>query len=71
MAYLNSEAGLEPGELGPDTKIFEEGYFDSLFALTLVAYCEEEFGCTIETEEMSEDNFGSPAAIVSLLERKQ
>jgi len=52
------------------TLLFDEGIFDSMGLLNLIAYLEEDFDVKIADSELDAANFGSINAIVSFLERK-
>ena len=57
-------------ELHEDDDIFASGFVNSMFAMQLVLFIEQEFQVTIENEDLDFDNFKTINAIVSLLERK-
>lgn len=50
--------------------IFELGYVNSLFAMKLLTYVENEFQLSIENDEMDIQNFSSVNAIVQLVKKK-
>lgn len=50
--------------------IFALGFGDSLFAMQLVTFIEEEFGLEVEAEDLDMANFRSIDAISNLLQRK-
>jgi len=68
------KAFLEPHlaghEIGDDEDIFALGYVNSLFAMQLVTFVENEFGFTVEPEDMEFDNFRTVAGIVRLVGAK-
>ena len=51
--------------------IFELGYVNSLFAMKLLNFVEQEFDFTVENEEMDIQNFSSVDAITQLVEKKK
>jgi len=56
--FIMEQTNLEDESfLQKDTNLFEAGLFDSLLAVSLVAFCEREFDCIIDTSELSEENF--------------
>ena len=57
-------------KINDDTLLFEEGIFDSMGLLNLIAFLEQDFKIKIEDSELDADNFGSVDAIASFLERK-
>ena len=50
--------------------IFEMGYVNSLFAMKLLNYVENEFNIIVENEDMDIKNFNSVNNIVNLIEKK-
>jgi methoxymalonate biosynthesis acyl carrier protein len=70
--FVMEERNLEDASiLEPYTNLFEAGLFDSLLAVSLVSFCESEFGCEIQMSELSEENFGSLGALADLVVRKR
>ncbi|MDR1550950.1 MAG: phosphopantetheine-binding protein [Hungatella sp.] len=53
-----------------EDNIFELGLVNSLFAVQLVSFVENEFDVIVENEDMDIENFKSINAIVSLVESK-
>ena len=62
---------LRSHELQDDEDIFALGFVNSLLALQLVMFIEQEFGITVEDEDLDLDNFRSLNAMAGLIERKQ
>jgi methoxymalonate biosynthesis acyl carrier protein len=58
-------------ELSDADNIFQLGYVNSLFAMKLLTFVENEFGITIGNEDMDITNFSSVNNIVRLVELKQ
>ncbi len=57
-------------DLQDDQDIFAMGFVNSLFAMQLVLFVENEFGIAVENEDLDIDNFRTINAIASLIERK-
>lgn len=57
--------------IGNDDDIFALGFGNSLFAMQLVAFVEDQFRIEIESEDLEMDNFRSIQAISRLIERKR
>ena len=57
-------------DLQDNEDIFAVGFVNSMFAMQLVLFIEQEFQVTIENEDLELDNFRTINAMVSLLERK-
>ncbi len=60
----------DPGKIKDNTLLFDEGIFDSMGLLNLIAFLEENFNIIINDSELDATNFGSIEAIVAFLERK-
>ena len=54
-----------------DDNIFRKGFVDSLFAVQLIAYLEQEFGIKVGNEDLDINNFHSVDKMVSFVERKR
>lgn len=63
-------AASQPGSLGDDVLLIEEGIVDSLGIFQLVAHIEGEFGLRVEDEELVAENFGTIAEIARLIRSK-
>ncbi|MEH2088577.1 acyl carrier protein [Nostoc sp.] len=57
-------------DLQPDEDIFALGFVNSMFAMQLVLFVEQEFQITIENEDLELENFRTINSIVNLIERK-
>jgi len=56
--------------LNDDDDIFALGFVNSLFAMQLVMFVEQEFDFAVEDEDLEIDSFKSVNAIADLIERK-
>ena len=50
-----------------ETDLLEEGYLDSLFVMDMVAHLERQYDVTIDSQEISPQNFRSVAAMAELV----
>ncbi len=60
----------EVEELKDSDNIFEMGYVNSLFAMKLVTFVEDEFDIIIENDELNIENFSTINKIVIFIEGK-
>ncbi len=60
----------EVEELKDSDNIFEMGYVNSLFAMKLVTFVEDEFDIVIENDELNIENFSTINKIVIFIEGK-
>lgn len=58
-------------EFTDDDNIFRKGFVDSLFAVKLIAYIEQEFDVRVSNEDMDIKNFHSVNEIMKFVERKR
>jgi acyl carrier protein len=58
-------------DLHDDEDIFSLGFVNSMFAMQLVLFLEQEFHVTIENEDLEFENFKTINAMANLLERKK
>jgi acyl carrier protein len=65
--YLRSALSIEVDD-GED--IFLAGFVNSLFAVQLVMFVEQDLGVSVEDDEMEIDNFRSVNAITDFASRK-
>ena len=56
--------------LRDDVRLLDEGIVDSMGAVELVAFLEDQFGVSIPDDEITEDNFGTIASIAGFVSRK-
>ncbi|OYD09087.1 acyl carrier protein [Paludifilum halophilum] len=58
-------------QFSDDDNIFERGFVNSLFAMKLLNYIEQDFGITVDNEDLDIANFSTVNNIVSLIEKKR
>ena len=60
----------EANEINDSDNIFEMGYVNSLFAMKLVNYIEDEYDIIIDNEDHNLQNFSSVDAITAFIKSK-
>lgn len=65
LQYIRNE------QLQDDEDIFATGAVNSLFAMQLVLFVENEFGIKIEGDDLNLDNFSSIQALATFIESKR
>lgn len=68
--FIGRTTFSDPEKISDNTLLFEEGIFDSMGFLNLIAFLETDYNIKIADSELDTDNFGSIDAIASFLERK-
>ncbi|KEI98775.1 D-alanyl carrier protein [Clostridium botulinum A2B3 87] len=58
------------GELGDDDNIFENGAVNSLFAMQLIVFLENEFNIKVENDDLDIKNFSTINSIVNFINSK-
>ena len=61
---------IDESSVGDDDNIFETGLVNSLFALQLVSFIEQEFDISIENEDLDIQHFKDINSIASLISKK-
>ena len=65
---MNEGRSLPPAK--PESRLFDEGYIDSMGLFELLSKAEETFHITLEDRDLSKDHFTTVAALSRLLETK-
>ena len=65
---LYSDNGFEYGD---DASFLEEGIVDSVGIMELVLFIEENFGLTVDDEDLTPDNFDSVDRLAEYIKRRQ
>jgi acyl carrier protein len=61
----------DEAEFSDSDNIFEMGFVNSLFAMKLVNYIEEDFGIVVENDDLEISNFNSVNRITEFIESKK
>ena len=57
--------------LGDDDRLLERGIIDSMGVMELVGFLQDQFGVKVDEREITEEHFGSIAAIAAYVARKR
>lgn len=68
--FVSRTTFSDPDKIMDNTLLFDEGIFDSMGLLNLIAFLEENYDIKVNDAELDAANFGSIDAIVSFLNRK-
>jgi len=69
-AHLRELLGVEEELLGPDAALLEAGLIDSVSIFNLIGFVEEQFAIAVGDEDVTLENFETPAAIARLVANK-
>lgn len=61
----------DEAEFNDSDNIFEMGFVNSLFAMKLVSYIEQEFDIEVDNDDLEISNFSSVDRIVEYVEKKK
>ena len=61
----------DASQLSSEDSLLERGIIDSTGILEVIMFLEEEFGVTVEDDEMVPENLDSVANLVAFVQRKQ
>jgi methoxymalonate biosynthesis acyl carrier protein len=67
-SFLSSS--FQGRQLADDDDIFDQGFGNSLFAMQLVAFVENQFRIEIDSDDLDMKNFRTVRTIAGLVERK-
>ena len=67
--FVGAERPDEVRDLQNDDNLFDLGLLDSLQLVSMVVFIESEFGCTLDFDDLTEENLGSLSAIRDLILR--
>ena len=68
--FLAQERPDGIGAAQENTNLFELGILDSLLIVSLVVFVEDEFACSLDYDELTEENLCCLSAIANLVVRK-
>lgn len=69
--YIIEETYASPDKVKDESKIFEEGLFDSMGFILLINFIEETFSIKSKDSELLESNFESVNAIADYVMKKK
>jgi len=68
VEFLRKETNLDdPTLITESTKLLELGIIDSLMVMSLVAYCEELYGCHFGADDWTEESLENPLNLADLV----
>jgi len=70
QGFLAQERPDGIGAAQENTNLFELGILDSLLIVSLVVFVEDEFACSLDYDELTEENLCCLSAIADLVVRK-
>jgi len=66
--FIIDHSNLEDASiLEANTDLFEAGLLDSLMTVSLLSFCEEQFGCQMDLSELSQEHFSSLNALTDFV----
>jgi len=68
--YVLQTAYSGENEIQDSALLFSEGYFDSMGFVMLISFLEENFGLSVNDDELIEENFESINAVTNFVVRK-
>ncbi|MCG8580248.1 MAG: acyl carrier protein [Bacteroidales bacterium] len=69
--FISEITFVDKETIADETKLFEEGIFDSMGLLSLITFLDEEMGVKTDDSDLTEENFQSINTIVAFLEKKK
>lgn len=71
IEILNNICGADPGEIQPDTMLFEEGILDSFGVVELIVALEDRFSVSLDPSELERSEMATPNAISATVQAHQ
>jgi acyl carrier protein len=68
--YIVQTSHADADKVKNESRIFKEGFFDSMGFIMLITFLEEEFGIKTVDSDLIEENFESINAITEFIQRK-
>ena len=65
------DASTDALTVDEQVNLFEAGVLDSLHLVGMIGFIESEFECSLDYDELTEENLGTLAAILAMIERKR
>jgi len=65
------DASTDALTVDEQANLFEAGVLDSLHLVGMIGFIESEFECSLDYDELTEENLGTLAAILAMIERKR
>jgi acyl carrier protein len=70
IEYIGTQLMQGRHEIGMDTNLFCDGYLDSTAMLELILWIGDTFNITVQNEDLTPENFGTPRNIVEFVLRQ-
>jgi acyl carrier protein len=71
LNHIRTQLTVQAGSVGIDTNLTQEGQLDSTAMLELILWVGDTFNLSIQNEDFTPENFGTPRNIVEFIERRQ
>ena len=68
VCFIKSESGF--AGIDAETKLLSAGILDSLMIVSIIGFCETEFGCSFSAEEVEENDFESIRTLANRVQAK-
>ena len=68
IELLNNICGADPGEIQPETMLFDEGILDSFGLVQLIVALEEGFGVALDPAVLERSQMATPDAIAATVQ---
>ena len=69
--YIRTQLTAETRSIGLDCNLAQEGLLDSTAMLELILWVGDTFNITIQSEDLTPENFATPRHIVEFVERRK
>lgn len=68
--HIRTQLVAGGGSVGPDSNLAEDGHLDSTAMLELILWVADTFNISVQAEDFTPENFGTPRNIAEFVERR-
>jgi acyl carrier protein len=68
LNYISTQLTANDRSVGMDTKLAQDGYLDSTAMMELILWVGDTFNLTLQNEDLTPENFGTPRNIVEFVQ---
>jgi acyl carrier protein len=71
VTYIRTQLAGDADSIGSDTNLTQDGHLDSTAMLELILWVGDTFNITIQSEELTPENFATPRHIMEFVQRHE
>src|ERR1700716_786039 len=71
LTFIRTQLTVDPSAIGLDCNLAQEGHLDSTGMLALILWVADTFNISIENDDLTPENFGTPRNMVEFVHRNR